>query len=136
LGRRSGLNEAGGSLSRGTLVAWGLRNAYGLLFLPDGRLLAIGQGADDRGSRPVGNVPDLLFEGNPGAWYGWPDFARTSAISLATSSDRVELSVDYDLPGGLLGDLLDRLYVERRNEREAEHSLQNLKDLVEGRPAG
>ena len=44
------------------LVAWGLRNAYGLGFLPDGRLLAVDQGADDRGSRPVGNVPDLLFE--------------------------------------------------------------------------
>ncbi len=46
------------------LVAWGLRNAYGLRFLDDGRLLAIDQGADDRGSRPVGNVPDLLFEGS------------------------------------------------------------------------
>jgi glucose/arabinose dehydrogenase len=56
------------------LVAWGLRNAYGLLFLSDGRLLAVDQGADDRGSRPVGNVPDLLFEVEEGAWYGWPDF--------------------------------------------------------------
>ena len=56
------------------LVAWGLRSAYGLGFLPDGRLLAIDQGADDRGSRPVGNVPDMLFEVRQGAWYGWPDF--------------------------------------------------------------
>jgi glucose/arabinose dehydrogenase len=56
------------------LVAWGLRNAYGLGFLPDGRLLAVDQGADDRGSRPVGNAPDLLFEVREGAWYGWPDF--------------------------------------------------------------
>jgi glucose/arabinose dehydrogenase len=56
------------------LVAWGLRNAYGLAILPDGRLLAIDQGADDRGSRPVANVPDMLFEVRPGAWYGWPDF--------------------------------------------------------------
>lgn len=56
------------------LVAWGLRNAYGLGFLPDGRLLAVDQGADDRGSRPVGNVPDFLFEVRRGAWYGWPDF--------------------------------------------------------------
>lgn len=56
------------------LVAWGLRNAYGLGFLPDGRLLATDQGADDRGSRPVGNVPDMLFEVRKGAWYGWPDF--------------------------------------------------------------
>ena len=56
------------------LVAWGLRNAYGLGFLPDGRLLAVDQGADDRGSRPVADVPDMLFEVRAGAWYGWPDF--------------------------------------------------------------
>jgi len=56
------------------LVAWGLRNAYGLGFLADGRLLAVDQGADDRGSRPVGDVPDMLFEVREGAWYGWPDF--------------------------------------------------------------
>ena len=64
-------NEDGSDLE---LVAWGLRNAYGLGFLPDGRLLAVDQGADDRGSRPVGNVPDMLFELRKGAWYGWPDF--------------------------------------------------------------
>ncbi|MDP9442555.1 MAG: SRPBCC family protein [Actinomycetota bacterium] len=57
-------------------------------------------------------------------------------VTLTDAGSRVELTVDYDLPGGFLGDLLDRLYVERRNEREAEHSLQNLKDLVERRPPG
>lgn len=56
------------------LVAWGLRNPYGLAFLGDGRLLATDQGADDRGSRPIGNAPELLFEVREGAWYGWPDF--------------------------------------------------------------
>ena len=63
------------------LVAWGLRNAFGLGFLPDGRLLAVDQGADDRGSRPVGNVPDMLFEVRQGAWYGWPDFIGDAPIS-------------------------------------------------------
>jgi len=63
------------------LVAWGLRNAYGLGFLPDGRLLAVDQGADDRGSRPVGNVPDMLFAVREGAWYGWPDFIGDVAIT-------------------------------------------------------
>jgi glucose/arabinose dehydrogenase len=57
-----------------SLVAWGLRNAYGLGFLPDGRLLATDQGADDRGSRPIGNAPDSLFVVEAGGWYGWPDF--------------------------------------------------------------
>lgn len=64
-------NEDGSELE---LVAWGLRNAYGIGFLPDGRLLAVDQGADDRGSRPMGNVPDMLFDVRQGAWYGWPDF--------------------------------------------------------------
>lgn len=56
------------------LVCWGVRNAYGLGFLPDGRLIASDQGSDDRGSRPIGFVPELVFEIKKGAWYGWPDF--------------------------------------------------------------
>jgi len=56
------------------LVAWGIRNAYGLCFLPDGRLIATDQGSDDRGSRPIGHVPELMFEVKKDAWYGWPDF--------------------------------------------------------------
>jgi glucose/arabinose dehydrogenase len=57
------------------LVAWGLRNPYGLHFLPDGRLLALDLGINDRGSRPVGEAPSCLYEIRAGAWYGWPDFA-------------------------------------------------------------
>jgi glucose/arabinose dehydrogenase len=63
------------------LVAWGMRNAFAIGFLPDGRLLAVDQGADDRGTRPVGNVPDLLFEVRQGAWYGWPDFIGGESIT-------------------------------------------------------
>lgn len=63
------------------LVAWGLRNAYGLGFLPDGRLLATDQGADDRGSRPVANSPDLLVQVRSGRWYGWPDFIGCEPIT-------------------------------------------------------
>ena len=64
-------NPDGSELER---VAWGLRNSYGIGFLPDGRLLAADQSADDRGSRPADNAPDFLYEVKPGAWYGWPDF--------------------------------------------------------------
>jgi glucose/arabinose dehydrogenase len=63
------------------LVAWGLRNAYGLGFLEDGRLLAIDQGADDRGSRPIGAAPDVMFEVREGAWYGWPDFVGGDPVT-------------------------------------------------------
>lgn len=63
------------------LVAWGLRNAFGLTFLRDGRLLALDQGADERGSRPIGEAPDLLFEVRAGAWYGWPDFIDGTPVT-------------------------------------------------------
>jgi glucose/arabinose dehydrogenase len=68
----------GGNLE---LVAWGLRNAFGILFLRDGRLIVTDQGADDRGSRPVGQIPDLLFEVREGAYYGFPDFIGGTPIS-------------------------------------------------------
>lgn len=63
------------------LVAWGIRNAYGLLFLPDGRLIATEQGTDVRGVRPVWNCPDFLFEIKQGAWYGWPDYLGGKPIN-------------------------------------------------------
>ncbi len=64
------------------------------------------------------------------------DVQRVVGVVPTDGGSRVELVVDYELPGSFLGELLDRLYVERRNEREAQHSLENLKDLVEGRPVG
>lgn len=46
----------------------------------------------------------------------------------------VDLVIDYVMPGGPVGRLADRIYVRSRNERDAEVSLQNLKDLAEGQP--
>lgn len=63
------------------LVAWGVRNAWGLAFLPDGRLVALDQGADVRGSRPIANCPDALFHIEHGAWYGWPDFVAGDPVT-------------------------------------------------------
>lgn len=56
------------------LVAWGFRNPFGLAFSPDGTLFVTDNSYDDRGSRPVWGTGDLLWEVQPGAWYGWPDF--------------------------------------------------------------
>ncbi len=42
----------------------------------------------------------------------------------------VSFEIDYDLPGGVAGGLASAL-MERRNEREVEHSLQNLKEIAE-----
>jgi glucose/arabinose dehydrogenase len=57
------------------VFAWGIRNPYGVKFGPDGKLYATESALDDRGSRPVANVPDYLWEIKEGAWYGWPDYA-------------------------------------------------------------
>jgi glucose/arabinose dehydrogenase len=56
------------------LVAWGLRNPFGLAWTPDGRLYATENQFDVRGSRPVFGTGDLLWEIRPDTWYGWPDF--------------------------------------------------------------
>ena len=57
------------------LVAWGLRNSYGICFDASGRLFATEHGGDDRGPRQIVDDPDDLYEIHQGAWYGWPDFA-------------------------------------------------------------
>lgn len=57
------------------VVAWGLRNPYGLAFAPDGRLYATEHGMDDRGGRYIVGDPDDFYEIRQGQWYGWPDFA-------------------------------------------------------------
>ena len=45
---------------------------------------------------------------------------------------RLDLEIDYEVPGGAFGEFLDRVLFERRNEEEAERSLGNLKSLLEG----
>lgn len=63
------------------LVAWGLRNPFGLAFAPDGRLFVTDNAFDERGSRPVWGAADVLWEIQKGAWYGWPDFSAGKPIS-------------------------------------------------------
>ncbi len=63
---------------------------------------------------------------------GGGQLAMRQTVVPVHGASRVELELDYELPGGWLGAAIDRVYLERRNEREAEHSLHNLKDLLEG----
>ncbi len=63
------------------VVAWGLRNPYGVAFAPDNKTLLITMnGADERGSRPISNDTDKIYtiditnSSDIGQWYGWPDF--------------------------------------------------------------
>jgi len=57
------------------VVAWGLRNPYGLEVGADGKLYATMHGFDARGSRPVEDAWDCVYRIEEGAWYGWPDYA-------------------------------------------------------------
>ena len=57
------------------VVAWGLRNPYGLAFAADGRLFATEHGMDNRSARHVVGDFDDLYLIEEGRWYGWPDFA-------------------------------------------------------------
>jgi glucose/arabinose dehydrogenase len=56
------------------VVAWGLRNPYGLDFDAAGRLFVTEHGMDDRNRHIIGDYDDF-YEIVEGAWYGWPDFA-------------------------------------------------------------
>lgn len=64
------------------LVAWGLRNPYGLAVSADGKLYVTENAADARGSRPLWGVGDVLWEIRPGAWYGWPDYSEGKPVRL------------------------------------------------------
>jgi glucose/arabinose dehydrogenase len=73
--------KCGGSIARFNpdgsgyeVVAWGLRNPFGLEFDKSGRLWATYHGADVRGSRNIYNDPDYLVRVEQGAWYGWPEY--------------------------------------------------------------
>ena len=54
-------------------------------------------------------------------------------VTEAAGGSTVDVELDYELPGGFIGELFDSAYAERRNERELEHSLHNLKELAEAR---
>jgi hypothetical protein len=44
----------------------------------------------------------------------------------------VKATFDYEMPGGVLGKLADKIVVERMNIENLEKSLENLKKLAEG----
>jgi uncharacterized protein YndB with AHSA1/START domain len=63
-----------------------------------------------------------------------PGGGRATAInrfeSAGTGTD-FSLELDYELPGGFVGGLADKLFVERAIERDAKHSLENFKAICE-----
>lgn len=64
------------------VIAWGLRNPFGLALAPDGKLFTTENAYDERGSRPVWGAGDVLWEVKENAWYGWPDFSAGERIAM------------------------------------------------------
>ncbi len=53
-------------------------------------------------------------------------------MPLDGGRSRVEIDLDYEVPGGILGQIADKLVFEGQNEKEADTSLENLKRILEG----
>jgi glucose/arabinose dehydrogenase len=77
------------------MVAWGLRNPYGLKMGPDGALYATDHGFDARGLRPIEDAPDCFYRIDAGAWYGWPDFACGVPVTDSRFKPRDQPQPDF-----------------------------------------
>jgi uncharacterized membrane protein len=56
-----------------------------------------------------------------------------SILEPVDEGTRFTLKFDYEMPGGDVGKLVDKLVVERMNAKNLEESLENLKNIVEGK---
>jgi uncharacterized membrane protein len=58
----------------------------------------------------------------------------TNRMTFAPEGEgtRVTMSFEYEMPGGGIGKVVDRLVAERMNAQNLEKSLENLKTLAEG----
>jgi glucose/arabinose dehydrogenase len=56
-------------------LAWGFRNPVGVACNTEGQIFASEGGMEERGSRPIADAPDNLWEVRAGSYYGWPDHA-------------------------------------------------------------
>ena len=57
-------------------------------------------------------------------WFTFDEQAGTTTVTQ---------KLEYTIPGNLLGQALDKLFVERQNAKDMEQQLANLKALAEGK---
>ena len=59
--------------------------------------------------------------------------SATSTTTFEPAGDGTDLTVevDYELPGGFVGGVADKLFVERAIERDVKHSIENFKAICE-----
>lgn len=68
------------------VYAWGLRNPFGVMWGPDSQLYVTDNGYDERGSRPIANAKDNIYQVRQDGWYGYPDYS--SGIPVTDSQFR------------------------------------------------
>jgi uncharacterized membrane protein len=57
--------------------------------------------------------------------------SSTTRFDAAGGGTDMSIEVDYELPGGFVGGMADKLFVERAIERDVKHSLENFKAICE-----
>lgn len=100
----------------GDTFAWTFKMAGTLIFRGTTTFAAIepGRYLREEGSGDLSNV---------WSWRLTPELSGT----------QVHVRIDYTVPGGaLIGGILDKLFVERQNQKDLEQSLSNLKQMLEG----
>jgi uncharacterized membrane protein len=76
----------------------------------------------------------LAYERGKGGRYkleGMISGRYTDTLQPVEGGTRWTMSFDYEMPGGGVGKLADRLFVEKMNAKNLEESLKNMKALVE-----
>ena len=59
----------------------------------------------------------------------------TTTFEPAAGGTDITIEVDYELPGGFVGGVADKLFVERAIERDVRHSMENFKAICEAEAA-
>jgi len=77
-----------------------------------------------------------VLEHNPGVKFsaqmdGVASGVQTWTFEEGDSGTLVTIHFDYDMAGGGLGKIADKLMVERQNTKNFEQSLENLKSIME-----
>jgi glucose/arabinose dehydrogenase len=106
------ISQTGGDLR---VEAWGVREPRGIVCGDFHRIYFTDDGMEPRGTRPVLNDPDAVYQlvsrGRMGAWFGWPDYSRAlepigqdkyqppSELMRGTGYDEISALIDESTTG-------------------------------------
>jgi uncharacterized membrane protein len=92
---------------------------------------ALGRRLEGRSETTKVDKPRLIEtkETTPGGGRG----TSIAVFESAGGGTDITLTLDYELPGGFIGDMANKLFMERALERDIRHSNENLKALCEAK---